>query len=176
MTVGCRRRRQVWLSGAQTARIPRNSRAGKQRGRLPVLLGENRRELGEIEAFWNERSRFPERAQLPRPLPSSRVAYNAAAAPEARSASRGVGSTYAKSPPIHAYGNSSACTHGTCTCRPRVKCVGMYVCAVALRLVHASRGASEKPAPVARTSVRAEGDAHDARSPCSARGVQCKET
>ena len=45
----------VWLSGAQTARIPKNSRAGKQGGRLPVLLGENRRELGEIEAFWNER-------------------------------------------------------------------------------------------------------------------------
>ena len=87
--VGCRRRRQVWLSGAQTARIPRNSRAGKQRGRLPVLLGENRRELGEIEAFWNERSRFPERARCPRPLPSSRGAYNAAAVPEARSASRG---------------------------------------------------------------------------------------
>jgi hypothetical protein len=135
----------VWLSGAQTARIPKNSRAGKQGGRLPVLLGENRRELGEIEAFWNERSRFPEGARLPRPLPSSRVVYNAAAAPKARSASRGRHTR--KSPPTHAYGNSSACTHGICTCRSRVECVCMYVCAVALST--RERGASEKPTPVA---------------------------
>ena len=111
----------VAVRGADSERIPKNSRAGKQGGRLPVLLGENRRELGEIEAFWNERSRFPEGARLLRPLSSSRVVYNAAAAPKARSASRGRHTR--KSPPTHAYGNSSACTHGICTCRSRIECV-----------------------------------------------------
>ena len=116
-------------------------------------LGENRRELGEIEAFWNERSRFPEGARCPRPLPSSRVAYNAAAVPEARSASRGRHTRFQR-PPTHAYGNSSACTHGTCTCtcrsRNRMECICVYVCAVALST--RERGASEKPAPVAYES------------------------
>jgi hypothetical protein len=35
----CRRRRQVWLSGAQTARIPKNSRAGKQGNKGGGLAG-----------------------------------------------------------------------------------------------------------------------------------------
>ena len=115
----------MWLSGAQTARIPKNSRAGKQGGRLPVLLGENRRELGEIEAFWNERSRFPERARLPT-APSTAASYPMQL--RARNSVSLEGSTYAKSPPT-LYGNSSACTHGTG--RTRAECVlRSYVCDV----------------------------------------------
>lgn len=176
-SVGCRRRRQVWLSGAQTARIPRNSRAGKQRGRLPAPLGENRRELGEIEASWNERSRFPDARTVP--PTASKQPCRTQCSSCARSSVSLEGSTYSKSPPTHAYGNSSACTHTvlvtcTCTCRSRnrMECICTYVCAVALST--RERGAIARSPP--RGRVRAEGDAHDARSPCSARGVQCKET